>query len=141
MTNTPDVEDHRELQDEEYDMPPKRAKMVYHSNANTVTEELFGDEDLPSIKLICTKEYSNVNKITDRDHLMDKNCHEWKERMKRVFFNCDMTGYITGDIECPNESINPKGAHNWYKNDSWLQQIIMHNITSSQMNHIGMQKY
>jgi hypothetical protein len=124
MTNTPDVEDHRELQDEEYDTPPKHAKRVYCSNANMVTKEVFGDEDLPSVKLICTKEYLHVNKITNHDHLMDENWHEWKERMKRVFFNCDIMGYIRGDIECPNESINPEGTHNWYKNNSWMQQLL-----------------
>jgi hypothetical protein len=68
---------------------------------------------------------------------MDENWHKWKERMKRVFFNCDITGYVRGDVEHPNESIDPEGAPNWYKNNSWVQQIIIHNITSSQMNHIG----
>ena len=59
------------------------------------------------------------------------------KRIKRVFFNCDITGYVTDDIKCPNEVINPIGTHNWDKNNSCAQQIIIHNITSSQMNHIG----
>ena len=29
------------------------------------------------------------------------------------------------------------GAHNWDKNDSWVQQIVIHNVTSTQMNHVG----
>ena len=67
---------------------------------------------------------------------MDENWHEWKKRMKWVFLNCDITGYITGNTKHPNEVINPIGTHNWYKNDTWVQQIIIRNIPSSQMNHI-----
>ena len=67
---------------------------------------------------------------------MDKKWHKWKERMRQVFYNCDINGYVTGDIKCPNEAINPIGTLNWDKNDFWVQQIIMHNVTSSQMNHI-----
>ena len=68
---------------------------------------------------------------------MDENWHKWKERMRRVFYNCDINEYVTGEIKCPNEAIDPIGALNWDKNDSWVQQIIMHNVTSSQMNHVG----
>ena len=82
-------------------------------------------------------EYSNVNKIADRDHLTDENWHEWKDRMKRVFTNCDITGYVTGAVIRPNESDDPVGVYNWDKNDCWAQQVIIHNVTSSQMNHVG----
>ena len=47
-----------------------------------------------TVDLIRTKEYSNVSKIADRDHLTDENWHEWKDRMKRVFMNCDITEYV-----------------------------------------------
>ena len=98
--------------------------MVYHAKPRLSIEELREDDNLPSIDLIHTKEYSNVNRITDHDHLMDKNWHKWKERMKQVFFNCDITGYVTGDIKCPDEVIDSIGTCNWYKNDTWVQQII-----------------
>ena len=88
-------------------------KRVYHTKANLPVEELFDDE--PSINLICTKEYLNINRITDCDHLTDDNQHKWKERMKQVFFNCDITGYIKGDVKCPNEIIDPVGTWNWDK--------------------------
>ena len=68
---------------------------------------------------------------------MDENWHKWKERMRWGFYNCDINGYVTGDIKHPNEAINAVGTWNWDKNDSWAQQSIMHNVTSSQMNHIG----
>jgi gag-polypeptide of LTR copia-type len=57
--------------------------------------------------------------------------------MKRVFTNCDITGYITDATKRPNEVDDPDGARNWDKNDSWAQQVIIHNITASQMNHVG----
>jgi hypothetical protein len=89
----------------------------------------------PTITLICTKEYSNVNKIAECDHLTDENWHEWWERMKWVFINCEITGYTNGTVKHPDTSIDLSGAHNWDRNNTWVQQIIIHNITSSQMNH------
>jgi gag-polypeptide of LTR copia-type len=90
-----------------------------------------------TVELIRTKEYSNVNKIADCDHLTDDNWHEWKDHMKHVFTNCDINGYITDTIKRPNELDDPVGARNWDKNDSWAQQVIIHNVTSLQMNHVG----
>jgi hypothetical protein len=57
--------------------------------------------------------------------------------MKHVFINCDITGYISGTVNWPNESNDTIGAHNWDKNDCWAQQVIIHNVTSSQMMHMG----
>ena len=57
--------------------------------------------------------------------------------MRWVFYNCDITGYVTGETKHPNEAIDPIGTLNWDKNDSWAQQIIIHNVTSMQMNHVG----
>jgi gag-polypeptide of LTR copia-type len=68
------------------------------------------------------KEYSNVNKIADCNHLMDENWHEWKDQMK---------------LSRLNEGDNPVGVYNWDKNDCWAQQVIIHNVTSLQMNHVG----
>jgi hypothetical protein len=57
--------------------------------------------------------------------------------MKWVFNNCDISGYVTGMVKRLNEDNNAAGAHNWDKNNSWVQQVIIHNVTSSQMNHVG----
>jgi hypothetical protein len=37
----------------------------------------------------------------------------------------------------PLTSIDPVGAANWEMNDCWAQQVIIQNVTSSQMNHVG----
>ena len=50
MTDTPEVEEQVEQQEEE-----------------------LWEDGLPSIDLICTKEYLNVNRIADYNHLMDEN--------------------------------------------------------------------
>ena len=144
MANTPEAEGQEvpigelhqgeELEEEvETYEPPKRAKRVYQSKEKDFLED---DEDLPSITLIHTRNYTNVNKIAECDHLMNDTWHKWKERMRRVFYNCDINEYVTGEIKCPNEAIDPVGTHNWDKNDSWVQQIIIHNVTSTQMNHV-----
>jgi len=44
-----------------------------------------------SVELIQTKEYFNVNEISDHDHLTDDNWHIWKEQMQRVIINCGMS--------------------------------------------------
>jgi hypothetical protein len=75
--------------------------------------------------------------LADRDHLTDDNWHEWKDRIRRVFTNCDVTGYVDRTVKRPNQDEYSVGAHNWDKNDSWAQQVIIQNVTSSQMNHIG----
>ena len=61
--------------------PPKRAKRVYQSNAIDLLED---DEDLPSIKLIHTRNYTNVNKIMEYDQLTDDNWHMEREDEKSI---------------------------------------------------------
>ena len=110
-----------ELEEEVYE-PPKCAKRVYQSKGKDFQED---DKDLPSITLIHTRNYTNVSKIAECDHLMDNNWHDWKERMRRVFYNCDINEYVTGEIKYPNEAIDFIGTLNWDKNDFWVQQIII----------------
>src|SRR5215471_2842142 len=88
------------------------------------------------IALIRTREYSAVNKIPDREHLTDKNWFDWKERMARVFVNCHIGGYINGTILKPVPEEDGVGARNWVMNDNWAQQVILDNITKSQMDHV-----
>ena len=67
---------------------------------------------------------------------MDDNWYDWKERMNRVFTNCDITGYVDGTILRVAPEQDGIGAKNWVKNDSWAQQVIMDNVSTTQMNHI-----
>ena len=77
MANTPGTEGQKEQigeqqQGEEIEeedktyVPPKHAKRVYQSKAKDLWED---DEDLLSIKLIRTRNYTNINKIAECDHL------------------------------------------------------------------------
>jgi len=52
----------------------------------------------PTITLICTKEYMAINRLPERSHLTDDHWYDWKERMNRVFTNCDITGHIDSTI-------------------------------------------
>src|SRR5579859_1096369 len=113
---------------------PTRERHVYQSRS---AREHAAEHRKPTVSLIRTKDYSNVNKIAEQDHLTDENWHEWKERMRRVFINCRIIGYVNGETLRPNVLDDPKGASNWDMNDCWAQQVIIHNVTSSQMNHVG----
>jgi hypothetical protein len=94
----------------------------------------------PIIALIHTKEYTAVNRLPERSHLMDNNWYDWKERMNRVFTNCDITGYVDGTILRVAPEQDGIGARNWVKNDSWAQQVIMDNVSTTQMNHIHLKR-
>ena len=109
MANTPEAKEQEDQigeqeQEEEMEVEVKTyvlskcAKRAYQTKA----QDLWEDVDLPSITLIRTRNYSNINRIAECDHLTDENWHEWKERMGEVFYNCDIIGYITGDIKHPN---------------------------------------
>ena len=89
MANTPEAEvqeeqlEEQQLEEEiEVFVPHKHAKRGHCTKPKLSTEELWEDDNLPSIHLIHTKEYLNVNRITNHDHLMDENWHKWKERMR-----------------------------------------------------------
>src|SRR5262245_7648168 len=58
--------------------------------------------------------------------------------MKHVLTKCDNTRYIDSSIKRPPASKDPEGACNWDKNDHWVQQVIIKNVTFSQMNHVGL---
>jgi hypothetical protein len=90
----------------------------------------------PTVALIRTKEYTAVNRLPERSHLTDNNWYDWKEWMNRVFTSCDITGYIDGTIQRVVPEHDVIGARNWVKNDTWAQQIIMDNVSATQMNHI-----
>jgi len=94
MANTPRAEEQEEqLEEQQLDdgmeeeleeeieafVPPKCAKRIYHAKPKLSIEDIWEDDNLPSIDLICTKDYSNINRIAECDHLVDKNWHKWKE--------------------------------------------------------------
>ena len=45
------------------------------------TDNFKNEVPSPSIKSLKTKDYLNVSRITECDHLTDKNWHEWKDCM------------------------------------------------------------
>ena len=81
MANTPEAEEQEEqLEEQQLDewmeeeleeeikvfVPPKHAKKVYHAKPKPSIEDLWEDNNLPSIDLICTKDYSNINRIAEQ---------------------------------------------------------------------------
>jgi hypothetical protein len=107
-------------------LPPKRAPK---SSVNT-PHDMFP-------QLLRIKDYVSISKLAEHNHLTDNNWDDWKICMHRILINCEVTEYTDRTIKRPDPFENPAGAQNWDKNDSWAQQVIMQNVTSSQINHIG----
>jgi hypothetical protein len=127
--------------DDEYELPDKtpkgKEKAPNPGNPSQVPSPIINPPANPTIIMLHTKDYSNVSRIADRDHLTDNNWHEWKECFRRVIKNCDITGYIDGTLKRPSAFDDPGGAANQDKNDTWAQQVLIQNVMSSQMNHVG----
>jgi hypothetical protein len=127
--------------DDEYELPDKtpkgKEKAPNPGNPSQVPSPIINPPANPTIIMLHTKDYSNVSRIADRDHLTDNNWHEWKECFRRVIKNCDITGYVDGTLKRPSAFDDPGGAANWDKNDIWAQQVLIQNVTSSHMNHVG----
>jgi hypothetical protein len=77
----------------------------------------------------------SITKLTEP--LSENNWIAWRERMKRVFRYCRVEEYITGTIYRPEEDEDVVGTKNWDYNDNYAQMMIVNNITSSEMVHIG----
>jgi hypothetical protein len=112
------------------------ASPIFPQNANSQCPSIVPPPQ-PAIKLLKTKDYLNVSKITEQDHLTDNNWHEWKECMQCILANCEITGYADGTLKRPFLFDHPAGVSNWAMNNAWAQQVIIQNVTSLQMNHVG----
>jgi hypothetical protein len=74
-----------------------------HGCSPSLDDPGFNQEFLPpSIELLRTKDYTNINRIAECNHLTDDNWHEWKERMSCVFLSCDITRYVFSTIKWPD---------------------------------------
>src|ERR1700723_419999 len=116
--------------------PPAAQAPANIPQANNPPVNIPPANNPPTVALIRTKEYTAVNRLPERSHLTDDNWYDWKKRMNRVFISCDVTGYIDGTIQRVAPEQDGIGARNWVRNATWAQQIIMANVSSTQINHI-----
>jgi len=63
MANSPKADDQQE-------------EFIMGKNTKGVDNNLFNNDNEPSVKLIHIRQYLNVNKIADCHHLTDENWHE-----------------------------------------------------------------
>jgi hypothetical protein len=120
-------------------VPPSNSESVTsYEHPKTPIRTVSPDIDklLPTVELLRMKDYSNVSKVVECDHLTDENWHKWKEHIRWVFTHCDIIRYVGSTIQRPITSRDPAVASNWDKNDAWAQQVIIQNVTSLLMNHV-----
>src|ERR1700677_197771 len=85
-----------------------------------------------AVTKIQTREGASVLKLAEP--LDKRNWSVWKERIKRAFRLCGVEGYAEGTIKRPDDR---EQASNWDYNDNYAQFVIVNDIASSEMVHIG----
>ena len=85
----------------------------------------------PNIKHVQAHEGSTITKLSEA---LESNWIAWRERIKRVLRLCGVETYAKGKIQCPADAAE---AENWKYNDNYAQVMIINNITSTEMVHVG----
>ena len=82
--------------------------------------------------------HSGENLIIPRtlDPLNDSNWIVWRKRMMLILRLYGVEGYARGQVKYPDLTEDPIGADNWTFNDTYAQNIIADNITSTEMLYI-----
>jgi hypothetical protein len=65
--------------------PPSNSESVTsYEHPKTPIRTVSPDIDklLPTVELLRMKDYSNVSKVVECDHLTDENWHKWKEHIR-----------------------------------------------------------
>ena len=64
-------------------------------------------------------------------NLLDEdNWLNWCTDIKLAFRVCDLQRYVTGNLKCPDDKIDPVGASNWKYNNDYMKKAILYVITS-----------
>ena len=98
-------------------------------------DELFsevGNDNSASIKRVATHEGLAITRLPEP--LTESNWISGQEHMKRVMILCGVEEYAEGAIEHPMDT---KSAGSWQYNDNYAQVLIMNNISSTEMVHVG----
>jgi hypothetical protein len=99
-----------------------------------VDDEIFNDNEIFDTPIDKVKAGApSITKLTEP--LSENNWIAWCERMKRVLRYCRIEEYVAGTIYRPEDDID--SAENWDYNDNYAQMMIVNNIASTQMVHIG----
>lgn len=69
-----------------------------------------------------------------REPLDGTNWTLWRERMIRALRLCGVEGYAEGKMKRPE---NPQDADNWDYKDNYAQLLILNNISSTDVVHVG----
>src|ERR1700760_1180152 len=86
----------------------------------------------PVITKVSTSHGTAVTRVLEP--LDDNNWNTWRGRIKRVFRVCGVEAYIDGTIARPDSGENLEA---WEHNDNYAQLLIINNVATSQMVHVG----
>jgi len=104
-----------------------------HSGGPPAPESVVSS--ISTIVRVPVNESTTITRTTDP--LNNTNWAVWKGCMRRTFTLCEVAGYVYGDIERPDPTLDPVGAENWDFNDAYAGILIYENISSSQKVYAG----
>ena len=76
----------------------------------------------PSVTKIKPREFAGKHKLSTL--LSKSNWQSWRDDIQLTFQVCDLLGYITGQLKCPDKVVDPIGKNNWQYNDSYIKKVI-----------------
>ena len=89
---------------------------------------------LPSIEKIKPCDYAGEHRSVNL--LDEENWLSWRADIELTFRVCELKGYISGDLKCPDEANDPVGAANWRYNDDYTKKVICDHLSVGQKYHI-----
>jgi hypothetical protein len=107
---------------------------MVNTQENQVNKEIFDDNELFDTPIDKVKVGApSITKLTKP--LSKNNWIAWHEHIKCVLRYCHVKEYVEGTIYHPED--DEDSAENWDYNDNYAQMMIVNNITSTEMVHIG----
>ena len=76
-------------------------------------------------------------KVIRTNPLDDANWTHWRMKMTPILTMCGVKGYVEGQIQCPDPTVDPDGANNWAFNDNYAKHLIGMNIGPTQVVHVS----
>ena len=103
------------------------------SSSPSMSTQQTTSPTLPGIEKIKPRDYAEEHRSVNL--LDEENWLSWRTDIELAFRVCELKGYISGDLKCPDEANDPVGAANWRYNDDYTKKVIRDRLSVGQKYH------